>query len=426
MKKTDGAGMRFKALVVGFVLAGTALASAALTLGRARGAAWIGQPLDMLMPVQLDGGTAEAGLCADAEVFHGDSRQDASRVQVQVLASEQPDSVNLRITSSALIDEPVVTVYVRAGCSQKVSRKIVMLADFPSDNAPAPARIPTPVTLQVPTVVPAETIAAPSPSAAAPAVTMAPAPALASSPAAKPTAEAPLPKPVPKVANAAAPAAEKPEPKATPKPQPKEAPKELPKEAKKAAAPKKETPPKTPKAEKAAAAPAPEAKAESKPRLRLDPIETLNERIKTLESATTASTAQEELSRDGQRMEQLQSDLRSLLDQAVKNEASLAAMRERLEKAESDRVPVELVYALMALVLVCLGALVWLWSKRPRQVVWAQQGPTPRPAMPSAASPSVAKPTSPATSSPQADVEVKHVDADDSMFDRLMGEKAER
>lgn len=336
--------MRYKAVTLGLVLAGTALGSAALNLGRARGAAWIGQPLELVVPVQLDPGQTETGLCAEADVFHGDSRQDASRVQVQVLPTDQPDTFNLKITSAALIDEPVVSVYLRAGCSQKSSRKFVLLADFPSDNSASQNRVVTPVAQPVPTVVPADM---PMPVTAAPASTAAP--STLAAPATPKVAK-------PKVAPVAAREPVKEEPKAVPK----------------EPAPKKESPPKPAKAEKAAEAPTPaKAAANGKPRLRLDPIETLAERVKTLESTTTATPLQDDFARDNQRMQQLQTDLRTLLDQAAKNDAALAAMRERLEKAESDRVPVEVVYGLAALVVLAGAALAYLWGTRPKTVAWA-------------------------------------------------------
>ncbi len=336
--------MRYKAVTLGLVLAGTALGSAALNLGRVRGAAWIGQPLELVVPVQLDPGQTDAGLCAEADVFHGDSRQDASRVQVQVLPSDQPDTFNLKITSSALIDEPVVSVYLRAGCSQKSSRKFVLLADFPSDNSASQNRVVTPVAQPVPTVVPADM---PMPvTAAAPASTTAP-----STIAAPPTPKLAKPKVAPVAAR---------EPV-------KEEPKTVPKEP----LPKKESAPKPAKAERPAEPQAPaKAAASGKPRLRLDPIETLAERVKTLESTTTATPLQDDFARDNQRMQQLQTDLRTLLDQGAKNDAALAAMRERLEKAESDRVPVEVVYGLAALVLLAGAALAYLWGTRPKPVAW--------------------------------------------------------
>lgn len=63
-------------------------------------------------------------------------------------------------------------------------------------------------------------------------------------------------------------------------------------------------------------------------------------------------------------MEDLQASLKALLDQSAKNEATLLALRERLERAESERVPMSLVYALAALLALAMGAVVYLWSRR--------------------------------------------------------------
>jgi tetratricopeptide (TPR) repeat protein len=301
----------------------------------------------LVVPAQLDPGQADGSLCAEADVFHGDSRQDAGRVQVQVTPAEQPDTFNIRITSSALIDEPVVTVYLRAGCNQKISRKFVLLADFPGDTAAPQARINTPTVQAVPTVIPVEPAGQPMApaNAAAQAGTGQTSIAKAASLRAKPlnTVPASAQENTPR---SAAPAAEAVPPKAARS------------KRGKAAIPEAEAP----------AKPA----AIGKPRLRLDPIETLSERVKSLESTTTASAVQDESAGDGKKLQQLQTDLKSLLDQASKNEASLAAMRDRLEKAESERVPVAMVYALLALVLACAAALAYLWTRRPKRVVWEE------------------------------------------------------
>jgi hypothetical protein len=337
--------MKYKVVTLGLVLAGTALGSAALTLGRARGAAWIGQPLELVVPVQVDAGQPDGGLCAEADVYHGDSRQDSSKVRVLVSPTDQPDTFSLKISSLALIDEPIVSVYLRAGCAQKSSRKYVLLADFPSDTSGAQSRVTTPTAPTVPMVVPtAIPTGTPASAAGTTASTAAPQPA---SPAL--TTKAP---------EQAAPVV---------KPKAKEVPTEPVKVVTKPPVAKKEHLVKPNKP----AAPRPVAKLESsgKPRLRLDPIETLSERVKTLESTTTASSLQDDLTRDNQKMQQLQGDLRTLLQQASKNEAALAAMRERLEKAEADRVPVAVVYGLLALVILAMGALAFLWSKRPRSLV---------------------------------------------------------
>ena len=382
--------MKIKAVTVGIVLAGTALGSTALTLGRARGAAWIGQPLELLIPVQLDPGQTDGAVCAEADVFHGDSRQDSSKVQIQVLPGEQADSFNLRLNSAALVDEPVVTIYLRAGCGQKSARKYVLLADYPNEATAPLSRAVTPAAPQTPLVIPSETagsaVAAPAPANSAPA--SAGSGSNAARPAAMPARE--VSKPLAKEA-----------PKAVPNEAAKEPAKAVPKEP----APRKEV---APKADKVPAA--------GKPRLRLDPIEVLNERVKTLEASTTGSAVQEDMTRDGQKMQTLQGDLKTLLEQAVKNEASLMAMRERLDKAESERVPVAFVYVLGTLVVLCLAALAYLISRRPRPVAWensvapsygAPFTPPPRPA------------PAPAAAGVQ-DMDVNLVDMDLESFDELV------
>ncbi len=300
-------GMRSKVVTLGIVLASTTLGTSALTLGRARGAAVIGQALELVVPVQVDAGQTDGTLCTEAEVFHGDSRQDSNRVQVQVESTGQTDTFNVRIISSALIDEPVVTVYLRAGCSQKFSRKFVLLADYTDETVSLQNRQATAPT--VPAVVPAETkpVLAALPRPAASETTK----AEAGAPKAPATLE--------KAGNPEA-AAPGPKPDATP----------------------------------------------GKPRLRLEPMDTLGERIKSLESSTTINPASEVAARDNTKLLQLQVDLSALLSQAVKNEASLAAMRERLEKAESDRVPLTMVYGLIVLLVLSFGTLAFLLGKRPR------------------------------------------------------------
>jgi pilus assembly protein FimV len=316
--------MRLKALTLGILLASTALGSAALTLGRARGAAWIGQSLDLVVPVQLDAGQTADALCAEADVFHADSRVDGSRVHVLVEPTAQPDTINLRVQSSSLIDEPVVTIYLRAGCNQKSTRRYVLLADFPSEtSAPAPRAAAEPTPRPLPAVPQELTSSA----------------ATSTSPTTQPPA-----KPV-----QSAPTVRKPP---TPRPASQPAAAERPAVA------------------NTAPATAPKAATPGRARLKLDPLESLAERIKTLESTTTTAVPLEEMVKDSQRIQQLQNDVKALLDQAAKNEASLLAMRMRMEKAESERVPVALVYGLGALVVLCLAAIAVLWNRRTDQSNW--------------------------------------------------------
>jgi cytochrome c-type biogenesis protein CcmH/NrfG len=134
-------------------------------------------------------------------------------------------------------------------------------------------------------------------------------------------------------------------------------------------------------------------------------------------------------------MERLQGDVRALLEQAAKNEANLTAMRERMEKAESERVPMGVVYGLVALIVACLAGLAYLWTRRPKVPVW-EQGAPPAPLQPprttvaelspehddgTPSQPAAAR--KPLPPEPDMDVDVNLVDMDEESFSKLMDVK---
>ena len=131
--------------ILGVALCCTAVSSSALTLGRARGAVLLGQALKLTVPIRLESGEGSSAWCFDADVFYGDSRQDASRVTVTHDISPQSETANLFISSFAGVDEPVVTVYVRAGCDSKSTRRYVLLAEPPTDVVATPKAAAQPV-----------------------------------------------------------------------------------------------------------------------------------------------------------------------------------------------------------------------------------------------------------------------------------------
>ena len=360
----------FLMLLFALLLAGQ---SAALTLGRVRGAAVVGQSLDVSVQIQLNADEAATALCLEADVFHADARQDPSRVRVTAEPTAQPNTVNARVISLAFIDEPMVTVYLRAGCTQKSSRRYVLLADFPSEPALpvlAPSAAPA-------VVVPAA--AAPSPPLAA---AIAPAAEAGSAPpsSAQRTADTAGAPPPSRVATAAA-AGTKPAAKARPAARPR------PPKVQAAASPGAPTAakiaapaPVVAAAPAASAAPASQAieKAQTpktaiapagQSRLTLDPLVGLTERVAILESSASATGSEgarngvQDTVRDGQRMQSLEDSVKALVALAAKNEASLQEMRVKLQTAQADRVPVQWLYGLVALVLACLAAMAFLWSR---------------------------------------------------------------
>jgi hypothetical protein len=291
-------------------------------------------------------------------VFHADTKQDPARVRVNVEPAQQAQTANVRVVSSSYVDEPVVTVYLKAGCNQKMTRRYVMLADFPSEPA-APS---------LPVVIPQINTGAPVTATSAVGAAWAAAAAPSGAPSAQARSQNKSPLPVATAAESSAAASE-----------PAVAPisKAIPKIAKAPKAPKTPTAPKVvtaPKAEKPSVAPVPakaarptekEKPAEStstgQSRLKLDPLMLLSDRVAMLES--TPLTPVPEPSKDAARIQSLEDSVKALVTLAAKNEASMADMRARVLKAESDSISINWIYALVALLLGCLAAMAWLWSR---------------------------------------------------------------
>ncbi len=330
-------------------------ASAALTLGRSQGVALVGRPLDVAIALTPDAGTTAANLCPEAEVFYGDLRVDGNRVSTQLEGAGA--TAMLRVRSSVPVDEPVVTVFLRVGCSDKVTRRYVLLSEQPAEagnSMPFPAgttaRPATAAAAAAPLVSPAEPSGAGVPSGRGNARTRAPrarADASAATAAGTPAAPAAGTPTAPTAAAAAAPAR---------------------------AAPSARQP--------AAERP----RGRERARLKLDPLDLAAERDPTLRStgflasepdASPERRAQaaamwqalnakpEDVLRNNQRLQALETDVKSVRDAVNKNNVGLIELRGQLEEARSQRFSNPLVWALGALLLGALALAVWLWRRRP-------------------------------------------------------------
>ncbi len=317
---------KFVAIALLFV----ALSAQALTLGRIRGAALVGHSLDMAIPVQLDAGEDAASLCLGADVFHADARQDPARVRVTVEPTAHALTVNARVTSSAIIDEPVVTIYLRTGCGQKTTRRYVVLADLPSEVEPS----------SLPFVVPANI---------APAARVAVEPPAAAGVPVAPTVDAPSTAVKRRTPKAQSSGVEGPKPRAAPIAVERPA-----RAAAKAGA-------KTPDSTSAAST---RKSAAGRPRLKLDPLELLSDRVANLDSFMTFEPSEDAL-REREKVQKLEADVKALREAAARNQASVLDLRARLQKAEEQRFPVGLIYGLVGVVLLALlGAGWYLYRQR--------------------------------------------------------------
>ncbi|MDP2817041.1 MAG: hypothetical protein Q8O29_01960 [Polaromonas sp.] len=100
----------------------------AITLGPNTRSAVLGQPLDISVQMMLESGDDQQALCLEASVFYVDKQLDKSQVQVSLEKSSNAQQSLIRIRSTSLVEGPVVTVHLRAGCVQKTVRRYVVLA----------------------------------------------------------------------------------------------------------------------------------------------------------------------------------------------------------------------------------------------------------------------------------------------------------
>ncbi len=307
--------MKNKAKIIGVMVFCVAIGSEALTLGGIRGAALIGRPLDVSVPVQVDVGEDASSLCFDAEVFHADTRQESSRVRVVTETAAQAQMANVRILSAAVIDEPVVTVYLRTGCGQKTTRRYVLLADIPSEVAMPVAFSP---------LASSASQAAPAASPQVDLSTARPAPVVGEK-----TSRAPRPAARRRIDS------KRPEAKAT-------------------VVPVNGT---------SAGEGAQAARSAGRSRLKLDTLESLASPIAFPPSAAPSAPVTDTL-HEMRRIQSLEGEVKALLALAAKNEASLADLRARLQKTEAERFPDGLVYGLAALLLASLALAAVLWYRQ--------------------------------------------------------------
>ena len=116
------------------MLFGAVSGSMAVSLGRSSGATLLGRPLDVTVQLELDSADAGAPYCVEAEVFYADDRIAASRVQASLERSTSAQDARIRIRVARPVDEPVVTLYVRAGCVQRSEKRYVLLADVATEQ----------------------------------------------------------------------------------------------------------------------------------------------------------------------------------------------------------------------------------------------------------------------------------------------------
>ncbi|MET0348945.1 MAG: hypothetical protein ABW067_04060 [Rhizobacter sp.] len=103
----------------------------ALGFGKVSGATALGHPLSFAVGLRLEGDESLDTGCVTAEVMVGDRPLPADVVRARVVRGAQGGERRIRVTTTIPIEEPIVSVTVRAGCPERLSRAFVVFADPP-------------------------------------------------------------------------------------------------------------------------------------------------------------------------------------------------------------------------------------------------------------------------------------------------------
>jgi hypothetical protein len=120
--------------VIGTAIWFAASSAHALGFGRVINATQLGQPLDFAATVRLDTDESLPRECVSAEVESGDNKLAPGQIRTTLEVGPDSDQRSVRVTTSAIIDEPVVTVSVTVGCTAKITRRFVAFIDPPLIN----------------------------------------------------------------------------------------------------------------------------------------------------------------------------------------------------------------------------------------------------------------------------------------------------
>lgn len=338
--------VKIRYTIVGAGLWMVAAGAGALSLGQSRGVVSLGAPVDLSFDVRPDPGSDLASSCVTARIMAGDTPMADSRVRV-TLAPEQPGRpAVVRVQSSGVVDEPVLTVTLSAGCTAKITRTYTFLTELPTSAARSTSPVDVSRLPAVPMAESSGSVGVGSGGRAA----------------GRPSAGPGVSTPVPSAAEG------------LPAPAARNAPRKPTRAPADAAAAKPAKP---------AAAAAGSTSANS-PRLVVEPLDvwldgplalrSSPELLVTPSEQATAQrsqaaawwkslNAQPEDFQDLERLKSVESDLAAAQAQAGRERAAAAQAQQQLQAEVQERFPATVVYGLIGLVLAALLLAAWAWAR---------------------------------------------------------------
>lgn len=130
-------------VLAGWALCAVPCKSYGLGFGHASTRAILGDTLKMSLPLRLEPGEDITNECLAADVYFGDDKIAPKFIYTEVLPGRDAGERTLRVNSTVAINEPVITVYLVAGCQSRVTRKIVAFPDPPTVAANSPLAEPS-------------------------------------------------------------------------------------------------------------------------------------------------------------------------------------------------------------------------------------------------------------------------------------------
>ena len=141
---------------IGPMLWVAASAVQAVGFGRVSNTTSLGQPLNFEAVVRLSADETLTPECVFAEVFSGDNKLVQPLVRVQLDSGADGGERKVRVRTSSVIDEPVVTVVLTLGCDgSKTTRKFVAFIDPPAVGLAQSGAVGEPSAALSPTEAPA-------------------------------------------------------------------------------------------------------------------------------------------------------------------------------------------------------------------------------------------------------------------------------
>ena len=361
---------------IGTALCVAASSAHALGFGRVSNATQLGQPLNFAAVVRLEPDEFLSRECVSAEVQSGENKLQAGQIRTTLESGPEPAERSVRVTTSAIIDEPVVTVSVTIGCSSKITRRFVAFIDPPAVNlaegGAAPAALPPQrndsQVAPIVTIVQGENPVAATPTRPARSTSNRVPPRASSTPRVVASGDAAEPAP--------------------------------------ARAPKNNATRRPSSGARAATAVAsgPRLKLEAAPAIAAaaaasSPSSPAAAALASAEAASAAESAKaqaDQLAKERERIQVLEDGLAKLRAESQATQKSLAALQARLKEAESERYANPLVYGLAwlsALLALAVAGLLWRQSRARHSAQW-WAAPPPAPVAPPPMDQRVMAPTS--------------------------------